>query len=159
MTQDDVTNSDIRSALAEAARVADLRDEAASVPGGAPRARTRWLPVATVALVLVVSWDVYVLTRPPETLPRAELEADLRIIVAAVVEEVDDFRATQGRLPRADEMADVLLDEGMSYTVEGERYVLVAEDGASRLRYDGSEPLDAWVEGVGPRVSGAGGPP
>lgn len=115
-----------------------------------PRSRLPWLVAALAVLLGVAAWDVWLLSRPPEGLPDVVVLEDLRYEVQLVAEVVEDFRAEEGRLPQAAEIAEYL-DEDLEYRSDGTSYVLIARDGDLSAVYDGSVPLAEWVAGTGGR--------
>ena len=95
-------------------------------------------------LALVVAWDVSRWTQPPVPLTPEEQSIDLTWIVAGVVEEVEAFRTAEGRLPSTADLED-LLDETVSYQVEGDGFRVVGTAGEAELTFDGSLPLGEWI--------------
>ena len=120
-----------------------------------PKSRGPLLAAAAVILAGVITWDIYVLSQPPEIPLPADEAVDLRWFVADVVELIEDFRAGQGRLPTRADLGD-LLDPEFSYEIRGERYVVGLEGEGTRVEYDGSVPLDEWVSS-GATGTGEGG--
>ena len=118
------------------------------VAQGRPASRRGILVAALVVLVLVAAWDVYMLTRPPTGLPPEIVAEDLRWSAGLAAQEIEAFRAEQGRLPDPSEIADIL-DEGLTYRVEDDHYIVTASDGDLAVSYDGSVPLDRWLRGEG----------
>ena len=114
----------------------------------AERARPKRNPalvvVALVALIAVLVGDVWVLTRTPDPLPAKEQEIDLRWLVADVVEGVEDFRSTEGRLPAPSDLLD-LVWEDLVYEFRDSGYVVFAESDGIHVEFDGNVPLAEWV--------------
>lgn len=145
MERRDEAHSEIERTLHEASELAKERDESATMRDGPPAARrARTLAAVGIAFAAVAAWDVYVLSRPPETLPPQVTEIDVRVMVATAVEAVEDFRTEEGRLPTPAEI-EAVLDEDITYSARGDRYLISAEVGGTRIEYDGDEPLDDWI--------------
>ena len=78
---------------------------------------------------------------------------DLRRTVGALVEEIEAFRAEEGRLPEeaeliAEELIGPEIDDQMEYTVTADGYVIRLSEDSLVAEYDGSVPLDRWVAGI-----------
>lgn len=116
------------------------------------RRRGRWrlpgLAVSLVALALVLAWNGWLVVRPTQRLSDAVVEGGLRHEVSLLVEEIEAFRSSNGRLPRPEEIAP-LLDEVVRYEVQNGDYVVTAGSGSVQLVYDGSVPIDAWMAETG----------
>ena len=113
-----------------------------------PKSRTPILVGALTLLVVVGAWNAWILTRPPEGLPPEIVANGLRYSVQFAAEVVEDFRAEQGRLPRAAEVADYL-DDFVVYVVTIDGFAVTAMDGDVQVTYDGSVPLDVWMAETG----------
>ena len=113
-----------------------------------PKSRTPILVGALALLVVVGAWNVWALTRPPEGLPPEIVADGLRYTVQLAAEAVEDFRADQGRLPSAEEVADYL-DDFVVYVVTSDGFAVTAMDGEVQVTYDGSVPLEAWMAETG----------
>lgn len=133
-------------ALSEAS--AHVRERKAASEEAAERAKPKSsgtsLVIALMILAVVAAWDVYGLTRPPAGLPPAEQEADLSWFVVDAVELIEGYRGDEGRLPTAVELPD-LAEEGLTYTPQGDAYVVVVESDDVRLVYDSSLSIDEWI--------------
>lgn len=113
-----------------------------------PKSRTPMLVGALTLLVLVGVWNAWVLTRPPESLPPEVVSDGLRYTVQMAAEAIQDFRAEQGRLPSAAEVADYL-DDFVVYVVTIDGFAVTAMDGEVQVTYDGSVPLEVWMAETG----------
>ena len=132
--------------LADARQKIVVDKEAADAAAAAQVKKPNTAFVATLAVILtlIIVADVYVAARMPDPLPPAEQEIDLRWIVADVVVEIEVFREEEGHLPTASDL-DGLLDEVISFERIGDSYRVVGDAGNVRVEYDGSLPLDQWV--------------
>lgn len=144
------TKHDWSNVVSEASQHVQARaaaiEEAADQQRGAPRGAV--LAVVGVLLAVVLAWDVYVFTRPPE-LPAPAVEAEnLRYFVADAVDVVEDFRAEQGRLPTRAELGD-LLDPEITYETRGNGFVVGAEGEGVSVEYDSRMPLSEWIASGG----------
>lgn len=104
--------------------------------------------VLSVILAVVVAWDVYTLTRPPEVLPPAEQTADLAWLVADAVELIESARGPGDELPSPTELADVL-DEGVTFRPRDGGYTVVARSGETELEYVSRVPIGEWMGSLG----------
>lgn len=132
--------------VAEATRHVDARREAEAVASERQKPRTsRARLVATLAaLVAVVAWNVVRWTAAVDPLPVAQERMNLAWMVVDVVESIEDFRAEQGRLPNAIEVAQTA-DEDVEYALtDGGYRVTVHGDGGS-ISYDGGGDVDQWM--------------
>ncbi|GMV07060.1 MAG: hypothetical protein AMXMBFR53_33350 [Gemmatimonadota bacterium] len=126
----------------------DKREAAARAAAGPRNPRLRVWGAAALALVFagLVGMNFWLLTRPPEGLPPAAQEVDLRYIVAGVADVVEDFREANGRLPTPGEMEDYLADDDeVRYEVSGEHFRVTAQAEGVEVTYDGSVPLAEWL--------------
>lgn len=126
----------------------DKRETAARAAAGPSNPRLRAWGAAALALALagLVGTNLWLLTRPPEGLPPAAQEVDLRYIVAGVVDVVEDLREANGRLPTPAEMEDYLADDDeVRYEVSGERFRVTVQAEGVEVTYDGSVPLADWL--------------
>jgi len=116
-----------------------------------PRSQAPALVGAAVIFAAVIAWDVYAFSRAPAPVPTDELRVDLRWLVADAVGVIEGFRIETGRLPTRAELGD-LLAEDLLYEVRGDSYVVAVAEGALRVQFDGTVPLDRWVddESAGP---------
>lgn len=145
---------DIVSEVAEHIRRREAAIEA--VDRAKPKSGGRWIAILSVILAMTVLWDAYSLVRPPEGLPRAEQESDLGWLVADAVDLIESYREVEGHLPTAVEISD-LLDEDVSYTAQGDGYVVVAETDDVRVEYQSSVSIEDWVLALGVDTSDGGG--
>lgn len=137
--------SELQEALLDASAVASERDAAVACSQPVRRVTRGGILAGLIAVVIGAGvWDVHVLTRSPEPLPAADLEVNLRWMVATAVEAIDDFHVAEGRLP-SDVEIEAVLDSNLSYTSTGDRYVVTGQAGAVFVRYDGTVELDVWV--------------
>lgn len=117
----------------------------------ARRARGRaglHLALALPVLAVVLGWNAWLATRPPELPPDEDIALALRENAAVLVQEVVAFRDDQGRLPTPDAMAH-LTDDEVTYTPTDTGFEVHATDGVVEVRYDGSLPLERWVAAGG----------
>ncbi len=113
-----------------------------------PRARGPVLAVAAVAFAGVLAWDFYMFAQPPEPPPLEETTVDLRWLVADAVELIEGFRSENGRLPARADLGD-LLPADIMYELRGDTYVVAAAEEGIRVEFDGSVPLQRWVQDDG----------
>jgi hypothetical protein len=111
-----------------------------------PRARGPVLAAAAVVFAGVLAWDLYMFAQPPEPPPLEEVTVDLRWFVADAVELIEGFRAENGRLPARADLGD-LLPADIVYEIRGDTYVVAASEEGLRVEFDGSLPLQRWVQG------------
>jgi len=109
----------------------------------------RWVVAALAVLTVVIVWDIRALTATPDPPSTWQQEVDLRWLVSDVVEEVEDFRSAEGRLPGAADLEHVL-DDDIVYEAWDGVFMVVAEGDGVRLQFDGTIPLAEWVTLVGP---------
>jgi hypothetical protein len=129
-----------RGSLAE--RRAAMRD----------KRRARLLAASLFALVGVAAWNVQVWNRPIQD---DVLEADdlqLRLQLAVVADEIDEFQTRRGRLPES--LAELGVDGGMfRYTADAEGYYLAILGTGGTVEYVSEEDpralLADWNGGVG----------
>lgn len=115
-----------------------------------------------VVFLAVAGWNLVLLRKPPAELPPEERALATGMTMFAVIQEIEAFRAKNGRLPSSLEELD-LEDTGILYTVAGDRYRLdekAREEPASYI--DDQEPL-SLLESMGVPVerpsAGGGGSP
>jgi hypothetical protein len=89
---------------------------------------------AGLALVLSILWNVIAWNRPVVGLPAEATEAQLRIWVALVVDEVESYRKEHGELPPNLEVLGLPID-GFDYVRDGQEYYVSAEKSGSRLEH------------------------
>ena len=109
-----------------------------------PRTSRPFMIFMSVVMVMLIAWDVVLLTSRPEPLPAAALESNLEYDVAQLVTEIEAFRSSEGRLPTPMDLAP-LLDEVTTYEAVYDAYVVVASDEGVRVVYDASQPLNEWL--------------
>ncbi|MFQ5536857.1 MAG: hypothetical protein ACE5GJ_05330 [Gemmatimonadota bacterium] len=128
-------------------KVAEHEAAVRAVEAGRPRRSRIWLLLFSgLAILGSAVFNVWYFTRPPPGLPPEVVTRDLRWEAWAVAQEVEAFREQEGRLPSPEEISEVM-DEGVSYTADGEHYRIAVEDGDLRVVYEDTVPLDTWVAG------------
>jgi len=145
--KDAVVPDEWNQALADAkGRIEELEDALREADRRRATPRKKWaLGIMVAALIGVGAWDAWVFTRPPQ-LPSPEDQAyALRRTAGALAEEVLATHAAEGRWPGTVELAEYLGD-GLTYEVEGEGFVVRNTDGEFVVAYDGSAPVEEWVE-------------
>lgn len=103
--------------------------------------------VGVGVLVALLLTAVGAMLLPPARQAPREVEADLRWAVAQVVGEVEAVRRRTGRLPTTEELHG-LVSELVVYRADGDAYTVTAQRDGVRVLYDGTEPLEAWLQGV-----------
>jgi hypothetical protein len=139
-------DDEFSEAISSATQLIQERKAAAAVASekAKPRRKGGLLLPGIALLVVVAVGDWYVLTRPPDPLPVAEQEVDLSWFILGAVDVVESFRGEGGELPTATDLAEVL-DEEVTYTVQGGNYVLEAESNGVKVEYRSEVPLEDWV--------------
>jgi len=115
---------------------------------GAPRlglAGRGMLAVAVVGITVVLSWSGWTLTHPTQLPPLSEQAYALRRSAGALIDEVQILRAEQGQLPSPEALAD-LLDDGLTYEPRGDGFRVENTDGDIVVVYDGTMPVEDWVD-------------
>ncbi len=115
--------------------------EPGSVRGA--RWRTVSLAVAMAGLMGTIGLNVIALGRSPDPLTQSEQERDLGWLVLDAVHLIERDREVQGRLP-ATARADELLVPGVSYSLDGDVYRIVAEAHEARVEYISTESIGEW---------------
>ncbi len=106
--------------------------------------------VAGAGLLVAVGWSFLRIVGGPEELSDDILLEDLRRSAASLVEEIEAFRTEEGRLPDeaellAEELIGADIDEGLEYVRTDDEYVVRLTEEVLVVEYDGSVPLDAWI--------------
>lgn len=93
--------------------------------------KKRRIPVMMVLLVALIgfgTWNFIRITEPP-VIPQAESEDAARASLYLIASSLDAYRTRFGRLPTS--LAEAGLEKaGVSYSLQGGRYILVARYGA-----------------------------
>ncbi len=146
------------SAVAEASAHVEQRGAAAQAAAERqkPKAEGPRIAATVVALVAVIAWNGFVWTRPLEPAPVPVERVNLAWLVADVADEVEDFRAEEGRLPTEEEMAALVADDDVTYRRRGEGFEITGTGDGATVRYDGSIPVTEWVavHATGPEGAG-----
>ena len=153
---------EMQEAIAEAhdhllAKEAVMAKEAAPapeqpVPKVSRKGRRGRIALIASALVVVLAGVAYLGVSSFQSLPLPEQEADLRWAVGQAVTRIEAFRMEKGRLPAEEDLFG-LLSEAVVYSVRGDGYLVTGTTGPIRVDYDGSVPLDIWLE----QAAGEGG--
>ena len=144
--------SDWNQALSDAlGRVAQEKAAAtAAIARAKPKSRRGSVIVGGLALTLVLAWDVWRFAGPG-SLPTPDEQAfALRRSVAAVAKEALAIRAAEGVLPGRERVAH-MLDDALTYRGVGDHLLITNTDGEYVVIYDGSRPVDEWVQNGGYR--------
>lgn len=146
MSDADLQGGDWNEAIAEASEHVQERGHAAEEAAAKQKPRSQGPIVAalSIALIVVGFWNVRALSKPPADIPIQE-EEHLTWFVTDAVETIEDFQADEGRLPTADEAAE-LLEDDVEYAIHGETYslTLVGDEGMT-MTYESSTPLNDWM--------------
>lgn len=146
MSASDANDQDWNQAIAQATEHVEERSHAAeeAATRQRPRSEGPLIAVASVALTLVIMWNVRVLSAPPKDIPIQE-EVHLAWFVADAAEAIQDFRADEGRLPTAAEAAEITEDD-VTYSLVDDTYLL-SIDGAEgvNVTYESTTPLVDWL--------------
>jgi hypothetical protein len=94
-------------------------------------------------LMGTIGLNVIALGRSPDPLTQSEQERDLGWLVLDAVHLIERDREVQGRLP-ATARADELLVPGVSYSLDGDVYRIVAEAHEARVEYISTESIGEW---------------
>ena len=103
------------------------------------------LPVLVGLLIAMMTGTGYLFFRPATAPPPEQVEMELRWSVQQVVTRVEVLRARTGRLPEAGDLFGVLT-ESVEYDAFGSQYLVTATAWGVSVTYDGSMPLDSWVD-------------
>lgn len=120
----------------------------AAAKAGRPKSRPGMVIVASLALALVIAWDIWRWMSPGPLPPPEEQAYALRRNAGAVAKEVLAIRAADGALPGREQVAN-MLDDGLTYQRVGDGFRITNTDGEYVVTYDGSRPVDDWVQNGG----------
>jgi len=133
-------------AVSQATRHIDERTEARSAAGARSTTGGRKVRVVTlyVAVVGVLAWNGGQWMQPVEPMPAALERVNLAWTVLDVVETVEDFVVSEGRLPTPLDLAETLLAD-VEYTLTDSGYRVVAHGDGGSLVYDASRSVEEWM--------------
>lgn len=149
--------SDWNRALSDAlGKVAEEKAAAkAAAASGRPKSRPGMVIGAGLAFALVITWDVWRWVSPGPLPPPEEQAYALRRSVGAVAKEIIAIRTVEGALPSREQVAH-MLDDALTYNRVGTGFLITNTDGVYVVTYDGSRPVDDWLQNGGYRVKGQG---
>jgi hypothetical protein len=119
---------------------------------------TDWGPVIRLTnAALAIAVAVWLIVAPPTWLPQAvrdartieQREMSLRLVLALEASRITAFRDEAGRLPESINEAGGDPRNVTYAVVDATRFTLTANDGASSLSYDSTQPLGALLGGPG----------
>ncbi len=147
--------ADWNRALSDAlGKVAEEKAAAkAAATSGRPKSRPGMVIVASLALALVLAWAIWRWMSPGPLPPPEEQTYALRRTAGAVAREVLAIRTAEGALPSREQVVH-MLDDALTYQRVGDGFLITNTDGAYVVTYDGSQPVDDWIQNGGYRLRG-----
>lgn len=143
---------DVMAAVAKATRAvaADIIEEA-SAARNAEKPKRSWEPLVLglLSVAIIMAWVVF-----PPTVdtadPRApvRVEMDLKIGIASLARQIEDYRVAKGALPRSLDEAGAGW-QSIRYTgIDATTYELSASDGSVSVTYRSTQPLEQFARGL-----------
>jgi hypothetical protein len=146
VTNDVPTGNDWEQVVSEATEHVRVRGSAVAAASEKqkPKSQAPKIAVLSVLLVAAIGVNVWQWTRRPAPMPAAEEATNMAWSIVDVAQAVEDFRADEGRLPSADDIAP-LLNEDVTYQVVGTSYSVTVSGDSGSLTFDGSTDVEAWA--------------
>lgn len=137
---------DWEQVVSEATEHVRARGDAVAAASAKQRPKSQGPKIAALSVLLVAALgaNVWQWTRTPEPMPAAEETRHMAWAVVDVAQAVEDFRADEGRLPSAQDLAHVL-HEDVVYQVVGDTYSVTVNGDSGSLTFHGSEDVDTWA--------------
>ena len=143
---------DVMAAVAKAtAAVAKDIVEEASAARQAKKPRRAWEPLllGLLSVAVIVAWVVFPpITDTADPRSPARVEMDLKIGIASLAQQIEEYRLTKGTLP------GTLTDAGAGWQsirysrVDAATYELTDTDGTATVTYRSTQPLEQFARGL-----------
>lgn len=140
------TGNEWEQVVSEATEHVRARGDAAAAAAQKqkPKSQAPKIVVLTVLLVGAIGANVWQWTRTPPPMEASEERIHMAWAAVDLAQAVDDFRADEGRLPTAEEIADVI-DDDVVYQPLGDGYSITVTGEGGSITFDGTGDVEAWA--------------